>query len=192
MIEYILQKVATEPEQPASYLRIQKGAGPEIPGTRKYSDVFDFVETLETATLFKTLPEAEKFIGGGVLKVVPVSLILFQNAGRQLFPMPEQVEVIDGKRYSTEKSTRLYVYDSGHHHGNQCAVVEQLFVSPGGAYFLAGSGGASTEYAKKAGGSIGPGERIIPFTIDEAEAWLEKVKAYDVIERLFADMIVDA
>jgi len=107
-------------------------------------------------------------------------------------------KIIEGVRYDTEKAILIGEYD------NLCAGVDSvtdfgyweagLYVTPkAGRYFLAGEGGAQTQFSRSIGqNSWSGGEGIIPMTKAEALAWAERYLDEDVVEEHFADMLVDA
>ena len=72
------------------------------------------------------------------------------------------------------------------------SVVETLYRSRNGNWFLHGKGGALTEYAQHRADTITAGERITPFTEDEALDWCELNLAQSAIERHFGHLIEDA
>ena len=79
---------------------------------------------------------------------------------------------IRGVRYDTEAATEIGRAEHGNgseqHHWTAA-----LYKSPrSGRYFLAGSGGPMTRFADPAGGWM-QGERIIPMTDAQAEAWAQ-------------------
>jgi hypothetical protein len=61
-----------------------------------------------------------------------------------------------------------------------------LFRTRGGAFFLAGSGGATSMWAQRVdnnGWSGGAG--LKPITREVARTWLERMDAFDALEELF-------
>jgi hypothetical protein len=72
------------------------------------------------------------------------------------------------------------------------SMVETLYRSLNGNWFLHGKGGALTEYAQHRADSITSGERITPMTEDEALDWCEINLAQAAIERHFGHLIKDA
>jgi hypothetical protein len=70
-------------------------------------------------------------------------------------------KIIGGKRYDTEKSTRIACYEYSNP-GDFHYVWEQLFVTPAGRYFLAGEGGALSPWGMAiAGNGWGYGADIV-------------------------------
>ena len=102
-------------------------------------------------------------------------------------------KVIEGKRYDTETATKV-ADDSYSNYGDLGYWCEELYHTNKGNWFLAGEGGAMSPYARSVGqNETGGGSAIIPFTRDEALAWLEThASDSDAVEKYFADAIVDA
>ena len=101
-------------------------------------------------------------------------------------------KIIDGKTYNTKTAIEIADYSNGLSVSDFGHVKETLYVTKKGAYFLAGSGGAMTKYAKTIGNMMCDGEGIEPLTEKEALVWLESHDETDAIERYFSDMIEDA
>ncbi len=101
-------------------------------------------------------------------------------------------QIIDGKRYDTEKAKEVASYSYGNRtdfHG----IEETLYRTDKGTWFLHGWGGAATKYATDLGnGSSGDGEDIQPMTPVQAMRWLERFGKADALEEYFADEIEDA
>lgn len=72
------------------------------------------------------------------------------------------------------------------------AVLEKLYISPKGNWFLHGWGGALTEYADHYGNRASDGDRIVPMTEDEALAWCEEHGAQEAIDQHFSHLIEEA
>jgi hypothetical protein len=102
--------------------------------------------------------------------------------------------IIGGKRYDTDTATEIASWGNGARDGdfNRCS--ETLFVTKAGAFFLCGSGGAMSKYARsyQGGRSRGGGEEIIPMSRDEAIVWCENREETECLETHFADGIMDA
>jgi hypothetical protein len=102
-------------------------------------------------------------------------------------------KIIQGKRYDTDKAvligTRTHSNRSDFSYVN-----EGLYVTPRSKqYYLAGEGGAMTQYSRPAGDNARQmGEKIIPLTRDQALEWAETYLAADDVEKYFSDMIEDA
>ena len=101
--------------------------------------------------------------------------------------------IINGIRYDTEKARLIgevwygALEDFSHWEAG-------LYVTPRGRrYFLAGSGGPMTRWARPAvSGGLIAGEGIIPLTREEALEWAEKNLSAAEIEAEFGDMLEDA
>lgn len=102
------------------------------------------------------------------------------------------VQVINGKRYDTDKAELVCDYEfsnpSDFRH-----VYEALYRTAKGNWFLYGVGGPMSRYAVSLGdNSTGGSEDIVPMSADEALEFLESHDGVDGIERYFADSIEDA
>jgi hypothetical protein len=70
-----------------------------------------------------------------------------------------------------------------------------LYKTPrSGPYFLAGSGGPMTRWARSIGqnGRTGGSAMIFPMSADEAREWAERYLTVEEVEKGFADAIEDA
>lgn len=80
-------------------------------------------------------------------------------------------KIINGKRYNTNTATIVGGWDNGIY-GDLNSVEETLYRKRTGEFFLLGSGGANTKYAKCIGSnSWAPSEDIIPLSWDAAREW---------------------
>lgn len=99
--------------------------------------------------------------------------------------------VKNGKLYDTDTAEEIGSYCSTHDKGNFRGLEESLYRKKTGEFFLAGKGGPMTHYRTE----VEPGhkcwtggEGIIPLSIDEAKAWVERhLDADDYIE-LFGEV----
>lgn len=96
-------------------------------------------------------------------------------------------KVIEGKRYDTrtavEIGSREYLNRTDFQY-----VSETLYRKKTGEYFLAGEGGAMTDYAvQTATGGWTGGEKIFPLTLDAAKAWVEKHMSAEAYMEEFGD-----
>lgn len=98
---------------------------------------------------------------------------------------------IDAINYDTQTATLVARFSN---EGGSAlrALVEKLYLSPNGRWFLHGEGGASTEYAQHHADCITAGERITPMTEEEALDWCELNLAQVAIERHFGHLTQDA
>ena len=105
-------------------------------------------------------------------------------------------KIINGFRYDTSKSIEVGSYDHGSYPGSGdfSHWSATLYKSPrSGRFFLAGEGGAMTQFASHyADGMSGGGDRLIPLSRDEALEWAERYLDESDIEKHFGDMIADA
>lgn len=100
--------------------------------------------------------------------------------------------IIAGKRYDTKTAQELAQYWNGLGGSDFRSIQESLYKTTKGAYFVAGEGGAMTEYAEQHGNAFCSGERIRPLTAAEAAEWLESHNEHEVLEREFPSHITDA
>lgn len=95
------------------------------------------------------------------------------------------LQIIDGKRYNTETAEHLAEARGGggcsdFHHWE-----EELYRTPKGVYFLAGSGGPMTSWSRRTADNMtAGGEGIRVLTEAEAREWVERY-ANDEYERIF-------
>ena len=92
---------------------------------------------------------------------------------------------VGGKVYDTAKSKLIGCWDTDCDDGLDY-VVESLYRTPGGRYYIHGEGGARTHYGKPIGcDSFAPGEAIVPMTRAEAAAWAAAHLPLDTAEAEF-------
>mgnify|MGYP001562421380 FL=1 len=101
-------------------------------------------------------------------------------------------QVIDGKIYNTETAELLHEWDNGIYGNDFRCCNESLYKTKKGAYFIAGSGGAMSKYAKSYGNNTGGSEGIEVVTEKEAIRWLEEHDGSDILAEKFADRIEEA
>ena len=106
------------------------------------------------------------------------------------------IKIINGKRYNTEKATKVYEWYNGHMSSDFNYRRKFLFVTQSGNWFLHHRGGAMTDMAVTEGRATTGSECIEPVTHDDAYGFLEAhsddANAVAAIERYFADRIRDA
>lgn len=93
--------------------------------------------------------------------------------------------IINGKRYDTDTAKYIAKYESDYNMGDFHYYREDLYLKKTGEFFLWGNGGGLSPYADHYGDMRGPGEKIVPLTLDEAKAWVEKIEDPDLYEELF-------
>lgn len=94
--------------------------------------------------------------------------------------------IIDGKRYDTETARKLVDLYCSHFAGDFQHHATALYRTSKGAFFLAGSGGPMSMWARSLGNnSTGGGEGIRPLDDDEAREILERENAITLLEELF-------
>ena len=97
-------------------------------------------------------------------------------------------KIINGRKYDTGTAELVgdysYSNPSDFHY-----VLELLYRKKTGEFFLYGEGGAASVYAEAAGPNERcGGEKIIPFTIEEAKEWAEHHLDADKYEELFGEV----
>lgn len=101
-------------------------------------------------------------------------------------------KVINGKAFSTEKAELLHSYGFSNH-GDFNYWWEALYVTPKGAYFIYGEGGASSKYGKQVEQNTwSGGADITPVSKEEAIKWLEEHEGADVILEHFSGDVEEA
>ena len=103
-------------------------------------------------------------------------------------------KIINGKRYDTKTATEIASAWNGCSRSDFNFLLETLYKTDGGAWFLAGDGGALTKYAEvlEGGRSRCGGKDIVPLTPAEAKGWLESNRKTEALETCFASEIQDA
>ncbi len=101
-------------------------------------------------------------------------------------------KVIKGARYNTETAKCLASWST------PCAVSdfkyyeETLYRTKAGNYFLHGEGHGASPYRKREPDGWTHGEKIIPMTYEQAQAWAEEHLNGDEYESIFGDNDVGA
>lgn len=108
-----------------------------------------------------------------------------------IIPIQPMKLTINAQVYDTQKATPVAKFDNGGA-SKLHSVVETLYRSLNGNWFLHGRGGALTEYAQYGAETITSGERITPMTEAEALDWCEIHLAQDAIEHYFGHLIKGA
>ena len=97
-------------------------------------------------------------------------------------------KIINGKLYNTDTADMLGEYWNGLPCGDFNKVDEALYRTKKGAYFIAGSGGALTHYARRCGdNSQCGGEGLRAVTEQEAREWMEVHCTADEYIEAFGD-----
>jgi len=94
--------------------------------------------------------------------------------------------VIRGKIYNTATAELLHDWSNGYPYSDFAYCRKSLYKTKNGAYFIAGCGGAKSEYAECYGNSVSGGEGIEIIQKDDAVAWLEDHKGEEALEKYFA------
>lgn len=93
--------------------------------------------------------------------------------------------IINGKRYDTDTAQFIKTYSSDLSINDFRYYDESLYLKKTGEFFLYATGNGASRYAGQYGDLRGPGEKIVPLTLDEAKAWVEKIEDPDLYEELF-------
>jgi hypothetical protein len=83
-------------------------------------------------------------------------------------------QVIDRKLYDTETAEEIAQYAPITDKGDYNYLIETLYKTPDGEYFLHGDGGAATKWAEKVSNKRMPNEEIKLLTDEEALDWCEE------------------
>ena len=102
-------------------------------------------------------------------------------------------KVVKGKLYDTEKATLIAEWSWGSP-GNFQHVVEGLYKTRNGRYFIAGSGGPMSKYARKVDQNTwSGGSDITPVSRQAAFEWCQENGVDpDLIAREFPDFLQEA
>lgn len=102
-------------------------------------------------------------------------------------------QIINGKRYDTEKADEIGNYYNGLGNRDFRNINESLYLTlRSKRFFLAGEGGAMTKYSESYGNMSGAGSGIIPLSNEEALSWAEEHLDSEEYEEFFTEMIEDA
>ena len=82
--------------------------------------------------------------------------------------------VIDRKLYDTDRAEQIARYAPLTNRGDYNYLIETLYKTDSGEYFLHGDGGAATKWAEKISNQRTPGEKIQLLTDEEALDWCEE------------------
>jgi len=103
-------------------------------------------------------------------------------------------KIINGLRYDTDNAIEVGSYDNGLPSNDFQSWGATLYKTPrSGRFFLAGSGGPMTMFARHIGDNTTTGSsRLTPMTEEEAFEWAQQYLDADEIEKHFKDSIEDA
>jgi len=97
-------------------------------------------------------------------------------------------KIINGKKYDTETATKIYGNSSGHSFSDFRFCSEALFLKKTGEYFLYGEGGPMSDYGENYGNGRGWGEKITPYSEEDARKWLEINADADTYEKCWGEI----
>jgi len=95
------------------------------------------------------------------------------------------MKVINGKKYDTETAEFCAEYWNGLSTRDFEYYKEELYRKRTGEYFLCGYGGGNSKYGEWHGNSGGPGDKIIPMSLLEAQKWGEENLDGEEYEEIF-------
>ncbi|NLI22231.1 MAG: hypothetical protein GX418_11890 [Clostridiales bacterium] len=94
-------------------------------------------------------------------------------------------QFIDNRLYDTETAKPMGNWQRGFS-SERGYISETLYQTPEGEYFLHGEGGPRSRYAQRtAPNTWGYGERLIPFSNEEAHEWAENHLTEDAVHTAF-------
>ena len=97
--------------------------------------------------------------------------------------------IVAKKLYDTDTAKKIAEYWNGRSTSDWGYLYEVLYQKKNGEFFLHGDGGPMTKYRKECGSRTYCGsEKAIPFTLEEAKAWLEKYADANTYFELFGDV----
>lgn len=101
-------------------------------------------------------------------------------------------QIIEGKRYDTSNAQEIGSWWNGYPTSDFHYCEEKLYLTPKGNFFLAGEGGALSQYARSHGNATGGGEAITPLSREEAFQWAQEHLDVEDYQEVFGDMVEDA
>jgi len=94
-------------------------------------------------------------------------------------------KVINGKTYNTATSKKLGSWNNGHSMTDFGHCEEGLFKNTMGAYFLHAEGGPMSRNADRSGANFTWGDKLVPMSRDEADAWAQEYLETEEYEKEF-------
>ena len=95
------------------------------------------------------------------------------------------IQIIKGKKYDTELAETLGHEWNGLPINDFRYQEEVLYRTKKGQFFIAGEGGAMSQYSRPVGNMTGGGNEIRLLTENEAREWLEKYGSIEEYEKVF-------
>jgi hypothetical protein len=93
--------------------------------------------------------------------------------------------VVDGKKFDTDTADLIAEWDNGFYGSDFKRCRESLYRSKKGAWFVCGSGGPMSKYARPVGNMMTGGDGLEPISELEARQWLEQKHFVSEIEAHF-------
>ena len=100
--------------------------------------------------------------------------------------------IIDGKTYNTKTATLICDTSNEYSRSDFKFESSDLYVTKKGAYFIAGSGGALSRFARRVSDGYCGGEGIIPISREDALSECERHGDTDDAAEFFGGMLTDA
>lgn len=97
-------------------------------------------------------------------------------------------KIINGRKYDTDTAKEMGFSTNGYGVRDFNYYRETLYRKITGEFFLYGIGNAASRYAVRCGSGWSGGERITPFTLDEAKVWAEKHLDAEEYEEIFGEV----
>ena len=101
-------------------------------------------------------------------------------------------QIVEGRRYDTATAREIGAWWNGYSASDFEYCEEKLCLTSKGNFFLAGSGGALSQYARSHGNATGGGEAITPLSREEAFQWAQEHLEPEDYSEFFEDLIEDA
>lgn len=96
--------------------------------------------------------------------------------------------IIGGKKYDTNTARQVGEWGNGYGYTDFQHAAETLYRKRTGEYFVHGSGGPMSRYAKPyPGGGWQGGDELVPLTYDQAREWAEEHLEADEYEAEFGE-----
>lgn len=97
-------------------------------------------------------------------------------------------KIINNKMYNTETATMVASYNNGCSMSDFCHFSEELYLKKTGEFFLCGSGGAMSKYARPFDNGWSGSSQIIPMTENAAKEWVMDRCDTDTYINLFGEV----
>jgi hypothetical protein len=92
-------------------------------------------------------------------------------------------KIINGKKYDTETAMLIGTMVNGYNCKDFHYTSEELYQKKNGEFFLFGEGGPLSIYGEQYGNGRCGSRQIIPYSIEEAQKWVEQQCSTDEYEK---------